>query len=688
MSIGMQDLSTEMVVQLTGILARRPEYGIAIPSRKWLVRQEEKMDNLPKELLKPANPLRRLAFKIADRFDSNIVDPQAVLCRTHAVLNPFLIRRIFMALAYEVTVFTDPLRSWPGRTWSPEISAFVGRLDSIAALWTEPQLFQEIYGNTPFDGHHIYVRSACEACCLAAVGASGQALADLRAALSDRIERRNGKGLGKQPRFYRFVEGWIDHLRKGSGGEDRAAQCRAASRTVLAQLRSVRPAIRAWKAEQKNQHADLRAAQQPVFAELKRTNAGNIIKPLPASLGPQRRTRNGIPVALADVQGAENQRLAALRGNRPKSIYRPDSIAAFSMANEELLNGLSLSNEPGLRPLAPEPPRGSVPSDGLPTQSFLQRFESEMGPASNHSDNRDTQHFGDGQDHYDFQDEQDTEERDYAGEEASRAKVQAWWASQVAGSHLSTNPNDTKSVLSMVHPAFRPTDQSTYTAASAKPDPLDVKKDRQSRTSTLKSRPQTVASEWTDCSVHTTTPYTQEPGTGEVPPMPRVPSQYGNQEPPPPSPAGRSAPVNWPAPPLGRQSPGRQSPGRQSTVSSKLTKRSSKVSTSRASGSTRPTSYAASSVYDRGSVTTMASPTAPPHRWGMNDYKPMSPYDGDRAQKKKKRGSSAPQPATVRDEDEEDEDCVGPDDSISNVGWNKHANGSEITQLGRFKGKM
>ncbi|KAG4219645.1 hypothetical protein PC116_g31876, partial [Phytophthora cactorum] len=136
MSIDLDNPSSENVARLTKLLSRRPEYGIAIPSRRWLNRQEEKLRNIPEELLNNSGLLKRLFMKIADRIDPELVDPRAVLCKTHSALNPWLIRRFFLAVAYEVTVHTDMLRSWKGRMYYPVLSGFVGRVDSIAALWT------------------------------------------------------------------------------------------------------------------------------------------------------------------------------------------------------------------------------------------------------------------------------------------------------------------------------------------------------------------------------------------------------------------------------------------------------------------------------------------------------------------------------------------------------------------------
>lgn len=396
-----------------------------------------------------------------------------------------------------------------GQNFAPELSAFVGRLDSIAALWTEPRLFHEIYGLTPFDGHHVFVKSACEACCLAAVGASGRALADLRAALIDRMERRTSIPSMKEPRLYRVVEAWIDHLRKHREEVGRPEECRAVSDAVVDELRMAKPQIDAWRAEQKQQHSMLRAAKRSVYAELRRSKTGAKITPIPANTSRRRQTRDGIPVALADLETTTDQRRSAMHMNRARSIYRPDSLSGYSEVHERqrAVNRLPTSN--ALRPLAPEPARESGTSNGLPTQSFLNQFEQELS-------------LDDEPGPYDFEEEQEDDERDYEEEDRSRVKVQEWWANTLCESGLDLSRDDTRSMVSMVHPAFRP--GGSRIAESALPDPLHVKKDHDPPPPRTSGDRGTTVSAWTDCTVHTINASTIQPGTGNVPPVRNIPS--------------------------------------------------------------------------------------------------------------------------------------------------------------------
>ncbi|CAJ2510124.1 Uu.00g060240.m01.CDS01 [Anthostomella pinea] len=523
MSIDLQDLSDDHVVRLTKLLCRRPEYGVAVPSKRWLQRQEERMKNLPSLMLRPTNPFKRLAMKIADTFEPDLIDPQAVLCKTHASLNPWLIRRVFLALAYEATVHSDPLRSWEGRMGIPTLSAFISRVDAIAALWTEPRLFRECYGVPPFDSHKIYVRSGCEACILGAVGASGQILADLRALVVDRIERRQEAYSGhspRDPRLGRLVEAWVDHLRSSKEERDRAQACRAMSEEVLTELRAVRPQIREWRRRQKKSHRHSRALKRSGgYTELRRTSTGRRLSHVPSNARHSRRTKHGIPVAMADREGAEDQRRAGLyRHFNTASIYRPDSLCDFSEVGRRQQAARSM---PVSRLGAPQPARLSGPSDGEPpTQSFIEGFEREFPVESDESDPYDYD--------YDYDDDDDEPEelaeRDLDKEEMGRSKVSDWYANRFAETHEDLAMDDT--VMSMIHPAFQ---TGSIIAPSAVPAPLQLKKDRDDPRE--EHSPNRRSDAWTDATVYTVDQNTSGVGTGpredaQPPPVPRVPSRY------------------------------------------------------------------------------------------------------------------------------------------------------------------
>lgn len=489
MSVDVRDLSGANVNRLTKLLSRRPEYGIAMPSRRWLSRQDEKIKALPSELLRTSNLLKRLVIKIADKIDPNVIDPRAVLCKTHSSLNPFLIRRLFLAIAYEVTVHTDTLRSWKDRKDFPIISAFVGRVDAIAALWTEPELYKKCYGMAPFESHMVYVRSGCEACILSAIGANARVLADLRTILIDRVERRMPRPDGRpasEPRLARWVEDWINHLKP-----ERAGQCREMSDNVLIELRATRPQMTLWRHRRKKETSRSRG-KRPVYMELRNTGSTPELSNIPSTSQYRRRTNNGIPVAMVDKEGAEEQRRMAMfsmtkEAEGAKSIFRPDSMCDYSQLG------------------APRMPAYD------PANSIIEGRQSAP-PTNRRSETYDN---------YEEVDEEAGFAQNLAEEEQSRCKVTDWYATRLAESQADLSPDDARSVLSSVHPAFQPSPKTTFSHASAAPTPLRFNRNQPPPS----AGPADSQSQWTDVTAHTYNPYAGQ----DVPPVPRVPSMYNGE---------------------------------------------------------------------------------------------------------------------------------------------------------------
>ncbi|KAI2785257.1 hypothetical protein F4815DRAFT_13385 [Daldinia loculata] len=490
MSIDLHHPSSENVTRLTKLLSRRPEYGVAIPSRRWLNRQEEKIKNLPDELLHNSGLLKRLFIKIAEKVNLEVMDPRAVLCKTHSVLNPWLIRRFFLAVAYEVTVHTDVLRSWKGKNNHPILAAFVGRVDSIAALWTDPDLYRECYGTPPFESHMIFVQSGCEACILSAMGANARVLADLRTTLIDRTERRSSrsssssrpsrpsrsaKRRAREPKLRRYVDEWIKQLT-----EERAAQCIAMSDSVLEELRHVRPQLKEWRLQRRKERSKSNAA----YTELRKTSDGGTeLRYVAENKHYTRRTKSGIPVAVADLEGAEDQRRAALYSlkDNVKSVYRPDSLSPYSELGESTIAG-----------------------DPLPSINEEQDLSDGYEDPEDPDDLDDLNDLGD---HPDL-------DRDFEAEERGRLKVTQWYSSQVSKSDLT--PDDTKSVLSMAHPAFRP--PGDFSHMSAAPSPLNIRGHRSRSAPPIHAT--ATDSVWTDVTVYTVD------NVRDAPPVPEIPSQY------------------------------------------------------------------------------------------------------------------------------------------------------------------
>ncbi|XXH04958.1 hypothetical protein Hte_011382 [Hypoxylon texense] len=506
MSIDIRDLSSGNVDRVARLLSRRPEYGIARPSRRWFQRQEVKIKSFPNELLDTSNFLKRLIIKLADNINPDAVDPRAVLCKVHSPLNPWLIRRLFLAVAYEVTVHSDTLRSWKGKKDVPGLSAFVGRIDAVAALWTAPDLYRQCYGTPPFESHMVFVKSGCEACILAAVGANARVLADLRAILIDRIERRSPRRDGRpanEPRLIRYIESWIHYLQ-----EERATKCLARSDNVLAELRNARPQLIQWRNWRRRQHRSSRASGTAMYSELKRSNRGDRLTPVPAHASHSRRTRDGIPMAMADREDAEERRRAAMYSLQDEeSIYRPDSMNPLAEAGPPAIFRYDAMSEQD-----PE-----TPYDADPYGTYEERDEDEL-------------------------------ERTLGQEEDGRSHVGDWYADRLTISRADLTADDRRSVLSTIHPAFQPTQRSTpdvsrrdqqhagsprdrFTHGSAVPPPLGLGGNGANRRrSASTQRFDNRASVWTDVTVHTDSTHTASPRMGDAPPIPRVPSEYRRRE--------------------------------------------------------------------------------------------------------------------------------------------------------------
>ena len=195
MDIRVHELTDREVQLLTGILSRRPSFGIGRPSKRWLEHQARLVASLPAEIKRPGNFLKRFVVKYGDSIDRSIFEyPPAVLCPTHYELHPRLMRRLFVMVLDEVTRHADRLRRSAGSgvgsgSVDPHLAALVDRVDGLGALWMEPELYLETFHAPPSDRRMVKVESFCEACTLAVLGANARTLADLRALILDRAER-------------------------------------------------------------------------------------------------------------------------------------------------------------------------------------------------------------------------------------------------------------------------------------------------------------------------------------------------------------------------------------------------------------------------------------------------------------------------------------------------------------------
>lgn len=95
-----------------------------------------------------------------------------------------------------------------------EVRAWLRRLQSLASLWMQPELYRVAYDVQPHEPRFEYIESHCEACVLATIGGSVQAVTDLRTSLIGRHRR------GWTSMMWEFVDSWAGWT--GCGDEVRA----------------------------------------------------------------------------------------------------------------------------------------------------------------------------------------------------------------------------------------------------------------------------------------------------------------------------------------------------------------------------------------------------------------------------------------------------------------------------------
>lgn len=541
MEVPLRKLTDEEIDALTYLLARRPNYGIAIPSQKWLSRQQEKVARLPEILLEPKNRLlrqvKRLSFtarKVLGELDlARPLPERAVLCSAHERLNPFLLREIFWLLCLEIGEHLECLRRWPHK--SSGMASWLTRLDSITAYFMSKHHFHRMFGCAPHDSRFVQVVSKCEACILAAVGANGRCLADLYAALTLRQDANCAVNSRRKykPRLLPFVDSWISQMRSQ---EERTV--RQWGDELLQELRPGHLEIRSyWREYQKTEKRKRRGCRKREGS----TARGK--RPL--------RHSTSAPRIKVDRTTASEQRRLYQGPDVAQSIYRDDSLA----------------NEANVTATGP----GGIPV-GLAASSYdsgsSSGEEEERGfgqpmpfPGSEDEDNDPNRYPQIGStydDSYEKEDEvandleQDPEDRDAGySADSSHRKVSEWYnkcLQDTSGSEL--DPED-------IHPAIRrekktvtksQAAKSYFSVKSAVPAPLrktKIPEDKiveeeytPARTTWTKGSgaekplpppPPPPKSEWTDFTVHTELPSGVAAGA-DAPPLPLVPLRFGQQK--------------------------------------------------------------------------------------------------------------------------------------------------------------
>lgn len=199
-----EHLNYNEIKLLTRLLSLPPDQGL---TEEWLKDQKTTISRFPTQLLRPSSFMSRLSIIGKSTLDAEC-DPH--LCRSHKLLSPHLIDMIFFLVRAETTVHIETLAQNKEKL-SPEVLAFLSRMEAVNSLWMDPDLYRVKFGATPYDARHGWVASGCEACILAAVGGDYMILHDLRASIVGRRKKRPKR----ESRLLNIVEGWLDASKIG-----------------------------------------------------------------------------------------------------------------------------------------------------------------------------------------------------------------------------------------------------------------------------------------------------------------------------------------------------------------------------------------------------------------------------------------------------------------------------------------
>lgn len=538
--------------------ARHPVDGS--PSRQWLARQSEKVAQLPKPLRRPDNWLGRLSVYTNRKLRLTIDDlvPQcAVLCGAHEGLNPWLVHRVFLLLSGEVTRRMDPLRRYlkdPAKYGHDDhdednsgiagvIRAYVDRMNGLLSLWTGPDVLARVVGGEVAsypEGLAVpRVRSDCEACIVACVGARGQALCDLRAMMRGRSRRK-----GRAPVLLRLVEAWIGRF--GEGGVERLM---GESEYMAGVVRSVRRKVvnrrgnghRHGRHAHHHRHHHHRTPFEKRERECVRMERDPDSQKLSAS---QRRVALGeIDTKLDETFAGESRQKDRHQGKHPSSLAITSSATFPSNA----------------LPANIVKPRSRHNNDFMPVDNHQQTYRSSWKDYSYIVDQScgqdgegDIEPFPDYDNDYDNDNDNEFDEADPDATHRLQDQVQSWYERYT---EIGANPSAGKTeVNSYAHPAFRQKVADieghfarSQMAISAMPSPLHIRRDfapadgeydyndddDDDDKDWVPAAACTEASQWTDVSVHTlATQSTHKNGRvagrpqSKAPPVPGVPSMY------------------------------------------------------------------------------------------------------------------------------------------------------------------
>jgi hypothetical protein len=465
----MELLSQRAVRKLAGLLYLPIQDDDTPETREWRGRQTEKMNRLPQILMRTTNPLLGLAVRFTEKYKASYLPSAAILCPTHKALDPWLIRRLFILLAAEVTVRSDRFRSFHGSEKLPlteSISSFVQRMNGVSALWLDAAFFDAAFGTRAPESLPS-VKSKCEACIMAVVGAHDQVLVDLRANMLARS--RSGTVV---PRFLRLVDEWIDHF-----NEKDAAAINAQADVLASELRVVRKeTTRLRKMRKDGKRGDGKKG------------------PYQQRVRKMRTTKEGYPVPKKPSQ---------------RSSSKPTSTFDSKHGIPKLTEGEDEDNFTQI----------DRPEDRC---EFYEDEEDDIYDNGTRPDNYELGHEY-GQYELDDDDDEGTlqAEEHRADGPTYEEQIMSWYVrSTSALGSVSQHNNDVFPDSDRIHPAFRdavPSFAPSFSAKSAIPRPLKVNKN------------DAGGDDDDDRSYVTVTVHTDRDDEVANIPVPRIPSQYGTR---------------------------------------------------------------------------------------------------------------------------------------------------------------
>lgn len=216
--------------------------NVANPSPTWRQRQADGIKTLDAWLRRTLSRSERMVNS-ARRRGLSLCPGPLTLCYGHAQLDLDVVHRMRVMIIQETNIKVSALRRYQYEAGvSSEVKRWLERMALIGGLWASPERFRDCYGLAFPDcqeAKKLYLgslrsgaRNPCAACNLAAVGARGRALVDIRAGCLARREFSDRKA----PRPMKLLDAWISCF----GKKEQKSMNRVSKRLGKAISRAIR----------------------------------------------------------------------------------------------------------------------------------------------------------------------------------------------------------------------------------------------------------------------------------------------------------------------------------------------------------------------------------------------------------------------------------------------------------------